>query len=69
MIPVTNAEQTDQAMKGALLFFFVYLMLKDAFEELWFPKAVFKLELSIISFYKICNHSNLNQQMVFHKVQ
>jgi len=51
MIPVTNAAQTDkQATTRALLFFFVYLMLN---EEIWFPKALFKLELSTTSFYKM----------------
>ncbi len=68
MIPVTNAAQTDkQATEGALLFFFVYLTLNDAFEEIWFPKAIFKLELTTTPLYKMCNHTKLNQQMVFHK--
>lgn len=44
-------------------------MLNDASEEIWLPKAKFKLELNTASFYKICTHSELNQQMVFNKAQ
>ena len=51
MIPVTNAAQTDkQAVKGAMMYFFVYLMLNDAFVEIQFPKVIFKLELNATSF-------------------
>lgn len=53
MRPVTNAAQTEkQAAEAALLFGFVYLPLNDAFEEIWLPKAIFKLELGTVSLFK-----------------
>lgn len=47
MTPVTETARADkQGRKGALLFYLVYLIFNDVFEDLWFPKAILKFEFS-----------------------
>lgn len=64
MTPVTNAAQADKQQREVCCSSLFTQCLMMPFEEIWFPKAIFKLELSPTSFYKMCNHTKSNQQMV-----